>query len=943
MKNAKRSKYGMRHYCLINSGPHLLSVLPLSGPLSIAGSNNAGKSSAIQSMQYLLFNNQSHMDFGNHDAKASREFYFPKDNSFVMMEVMLSTGIFIIGAHGKGAGAGYDYELFVARGELNTDDFLDDNRLLSYREVFSRWSTAGREYMSVSREEMRQLLYGEYVKVRGGNWNITLAPIANAGERRYGVFRQIYKNLLTQSVLKSKEFKELILNVFSDKLSNSSINFTQVRKEAFRDHALLAHEIQSLEQRRQDILTLFQEQQTLQDKSAEGALLTRQLKVNVETAAMAYPELLRKWEAELLEKQESKSLLNQGYKTQHETLTQLHRQKGVHDAMAKEIVALKQRTSLGSQAETEASLQAVQRDIAGLEASLAQAGVFQPDVIERKLRSVEAQIKTLTDKHTRLKDGDGLAHSLGLSEGQISEASRLLNPQLFGLSKHCLKEATKGNFKNYLLAHLTPEDGLLERAGFSLNAQGIAPVTFELDQLPELEQQIQLERNNLQALQKDLAIANDQEGTRLRLAELKQTARKLSSSVHDYERLGQLEGEYLDQKGEIVSLELKIEELTEATDQYAVKLEALNTAIQSIGVNLEGLRRKQKTVREVQEKLSYKIDFFGLAEGDDEAFLCDLSEFDFDEVLARLNSLEMAVRSIQNNAKVCQERIIESLPQLAEHLEDNSLAIKAKERIDALPQTREWLARLQEAAIIKVAGSLRDLQDNYLQLEHEITLFNRSIGARKVSNLKRFSIELRRNDQILESIDTLLQHMNSSDFSADLFGGAGEEISNAELKRAIERISRVVENGKDGNLEVADLFEMAFTVVDARGRETTSETLDDMASTGSSIALKILVLAALLRHLMDKKARGDEPFLPFYLDEAERVDEQNQKVILGYAQDMGLTPVFASVHPTLTGDYGVNLSECIQDDSRIVILPADWQHFVHHDQVVADNQLELPA
>lgn len=941
MKTASKPRYGIRHYCLINSGPHLFSILPMSGPLSIAGANNAGKSSAIQSMQYLLFQHQSQMDFGAHDTKVSRQFYFPKDNSFIMMEVMLPSGIFIVGAHGKGAGSGFEMNSFVVRGELNTDDFLENNRLLSYGEVFSKWSEQGREYMSVTREELRQLLYGEYVKVRGGNWDITLAPLANAGERRYGIFRQIYKNLLTQSVLKSKELKELILSVFSDKLSNSSINFTQVRKEAFREHGLLANEINSLEQRRQDIITLYHEKQNLTEKSTEGALLSRQLKVNVEIAASAYPIKIREWEQNLSAEQESKTQLARDYKVQNDTLTQLHREKAVHDAMAREIVTLKQRTSLGTQAETEASLQAVQRDIASLEASLTQANVFQPDVIERKLRSVEQQLQMLTLKLARLKDGDGLAHSLGLSDNQVEELSRVLSPQMFGLSKHALKETTKGNFKSYLLAHLMPEDGILDRSGFSLNVQSLAPTAFELNQIPELEQQIELERQNIETLQKDLAIANDQAGTRQRLEDLKRTAKNLSSSVHEYERLSQLEKDYLAQKEQIVTLEMKIEDLTLATEQYSDKLEALNTRIQTITVSLEGVRRKQKSLREVQERLVYKVDFFGLAEGPDEDFVVDLSEIDFDEVVARLNNLEMAVRAIQGNIKVCQERIIESLPQLAEHLEDDTLAIKAKERIDALPQTREWLIRLNEAAIIKVAGSLRDLQDNFLQLEHEITLFNRSISARKVSNLKRFSVELRKNDIIIESIDTLLKNMNSTDFGADLFGGASEDISNAELKRCMERLSRVVDNGKEGNLEVADLFELSFTVVDARGKETTSEKLDDLASNGSSMTLKPLLFMNLLRFLNANNKHL--PYLPFYMDEAENVDEQNQRVILGYAQDLGFTPIFASVHPTLTGDFGVNLSECIQDDSRIVIRPEDWHFFHHHDQQPVEEQMDLPA
>lgn len=942
MTTKKANRFGIRHYAMINSGVHLLSTFPLSSSLSLAGSNNLGKTQAIQSMQYIFFNNQQHMSFKPHDLKASREFFFPKENSFLLMEVMLPTGIFIIGAYGKGASSGYEYENFVVKGDLNTNDFLENNRLLTYKEVFAKWSEQGREFLTLSREEMRQLLYGEYIKVKSGNWDVTLAPIANASERRYGIFRQIYGNLLSQTVLKSKELKDLILSVFSDKLANASINFTQVRKEAFRDHSLQQAEIKAIEDRKQDILTLFNEKENLKDKSAEGRVLCRQLKVNVENAALMYPQAIQGWEADLRSEQDKKAVLTRDNKTHTDTLTRLHRQKALHDAMAKEISELTQRTSLGSQAQTEASLEAVRREIAVIETSLTQAESFNPDAIKRKLGSVEANLKTLSDKLARLKDGDGLAHSLGFDSEQIDELSRVLHPALFGLSKHHLKEPTPGNFKSYLLAHVMPENGVLERAGFKLTVDSIAVTDFQLDQIPELEMQINLEKQSLVTLRRDLDIANDQAGTRNKLAELKNQAKKLNNSVHDYERLQQLQEEYLQKKEDICALEMEIEELTVITSGYGDRLDELNALIQKLGSDLDTMRRKQRSIQGVQEKMTYKIDFFGVAEGDDDAYTLDLNEVDFDEVLARLNSLEAGVKAIQNVMKGCQDRIIDNLTQLAEHVEFDLVAEKAKEMLDALPQTRQWLKRLHEHAVIKVSGALQDLNQNYLQLEHEITLFNRSIGARKISNLKRFSVELRRNDVVLESIDTLLKNMNNSDFSADLFAGNVEEITDSELRRALDRLSRVVEDGKDGNLEVADLFELSFTVVDGRGHQTTSEKLDDMASNGSSKALKPLLFMSLIRHLMDKKVKH-ETFLPFYLDEAADVDENNQATLLRYCEDLGFTPIFASVHPTLTADFCVNLAECVQDDQRIMVTQEDWQHIIHHDDAPAEDQLELPA
>lgn len=43
--------------------------------------------------------------------------------------------------------------------------------------------------------------------------------------------------------------------------------------------------------------------------------------------------------------------------------------------------------------------------------------------------------------------------------------------------------------------------------------------------------------------------------------------------------------------------------------------------------------------------------------------------------------------------------------------------------------------------------------------------------------------------------------------------------------------------------------------------------------------------------------------------------------------------MFASVDPTTTVRYCINISECINADNRIYVTQADWQHFDHHEDV----------
>ncbi|MBN0825832.1 hypothetical protein JTL89_35260, partial [Pseudomonas aeruginosa] len=92
----------------------------------------------------------------------------------------------------------------------------------------------------------------------------------------YQVFRQIYRNLLTQQLLKSREIKELILNVFSEKLSNANLNFLEVRERAFQRFRLAEREVERLAYRREDILALGKEYDEYAALSEEGGWLARE-------------------------------------------------------------------------------------------------------------------------------------------------------------------------------------------------------------------------------------------------------------------------------------------------------------------------------------------------------------------------------------------------------------------------------------------------------------------------------------------------------------------------------------------------------------------------------------------------------------------------------------------------------------------------------------------
>lgn len=941
MKIKSKPRYGIRQYALVNSGSHLLSHLPMNGPLSISGHNNLGKTQALQSMQFLFMSNQSHMSFANYDLKTSRAFYFPSDNSYLLMEVWLPDGIYIIGAHGKGPGSAYDYELFVAKGELDMADFSVNGMLRPYKSLFEHWSTKGIDVMFLSRDEMRQMLYGEFMKVKHGRWDVTMVPLANSSERRYQVFRQIYRNLLTQQTLRAKEMKDLILAIFGDKLSNAQLNFLEVKDRAFRNYNLHTDEILRLENRRDDILELVRQQANRDEKLKDGAFLRRELSVNLKNAVQRLPLRIEQQTALLNDQRNEKSALDTTQAMRIRSLEALISERGRLSQINSEIDDLTHKTSLTSRESVESSIRALNAEHAVLAEQISQAGEFQLSAVTRKVDEVQRAVKLLESRLTALKSNDHLFKLTDLSDDEKRLVSKLVRPEVFTLPASALKETTPGAFQAYVRANLQPsKSGQLQGSGFALDLGTVEGQQFRSESQQDLEEQIKLERSALFKLQGQMEVATNQEASRTKLAGLSADLKRYQGYLRDYDRLDELSASYENIEQELDEKDASLAELRTQIESFKDELESSNAALATIEAELSKSRENQKLLVELQRCRHLQHNHFGHFEGDDSVFERDLSDYAFKDTELRLEYLSQAISSIDLSISSCRERIMGDLPALSEHTESSALAEKAKERLDSLPQMKELQKRLHEESIAKLSGALSDLAQNYQTLEYEIAQFNKKINTRRVSNLRRISINLRKNEPILDAIGTLLEHLaNTEAQKNDLFSRESSNITNSELNRAMERLTKVVEDGRDGNLELCDLFELSFGTVDVNGKEVICEKLDELASTGSTMTLKPLLYMSMIRYMTDRGAKH-ESYLPFYIDEVGSVDDNNQASIISYCNDLCFTPVFSSVFPSTTVDYSVNLAECLTEDNRVFVSESDWQRYEQTDQSETSTSTE---
>lgn len=935
-----KARYGVTRFSLINAGSHQLSYLPIDDSLSICGSNNLGKTQALQAMQFLFFSSLKQMSFGSFDLRTSRDFFFPSENSFLVMEIVLPTGTFLLGAYGKGPAHGNDYELFAAKHKLNVDDFVEDGRICSHKRVFARWNERGINFMGLTREEMRQLIYGEYTKVKGGRWDMTLVPLINAGERRYGIFSQIYRHLLTQSELKGNQLKELLMAVFGDKLNNRTVNFNDVRRDAFREYNMLEHQIQRTEERTLDIKSFAEETANFIEHMEQAILLKRKLSVNLAIACREIPGQVELATEALNLVRDARRKLDLQYKDYLAQSSELTGKIKTFENKKKEHEDLVSKNVMTTKADVENSLQFTMSEIGNITTRLAGLETLHKDSLLRQIATTEAEIKRLIIQINNLSQGKLILDDLGLSVDELNACARVLNPDMLGLPVAALSETAKGAFSAFLRDNLLPDDNTWKGEGFSVDVTSLPEGQYTRVDEASLREDLGYAEQRLAELKLKLDDAENAERLRMRLKALKNDSSVYQSALTDFIRQDELEqwtslhvDAYIEDRELLAEVKMNLEQHNARVDANTAEL---NEAQKTFNT-LDELR-KQLLVYQRSPILSNEL--IGMAKGQDEEFEEPLNEIDFDEIIDQINRHANAMNNITLKNAATKQRILEDMPDLSAYSDAMEMAKKGLERVEQLPAQREALAQRHHKAVIDVASVLANLSQDYEMIDSQIQQFNRSINTRKISNLQRFDILIRKNEALMDSIETLVDYMKFHQDVGDMFSKPDEVISKPEVKRALERLTKVIDDGKSGNLELPDLFDVSFRSIDVHGKETVVEKLDQLGSTGTKMTMKPLLYMCMIRYLTDKKAPV-EPFLPFFIDEVAGVDPSNQKTIISYCQAMGFTPIFSSVQPTTTARYGVNVGECLTANSRIYVTEDDWQHFEPLNEELPEEQLDM--
>lgn len=909
-------QYGFQRLVLLGSAGYSRAELPLDGSVSLVAPNNIGKTSLINALQFLLIIHRRRMDFGAHDVDASRRFYFPNNNAYVMLEVSLpETGTVVLGCVGKGVS--FDYEYFAYAGPLKVEEFcLPNGQLVAQPQLINHLANHGRRVFAYNSSDFADMIYGGRRSKSNGQQDFCVFRLEHANDA--SVFQRVLTRTLRLDKLTSREVKDYLLQIFKRDLPDASIDFKAEWDKAFAD--LNAERAQYLA-----AVALKDPLDQLEAKQKQRKILRGKIiywRPLIEEALNNWQQYYQDQKQQL---QSELTQCNLAWKQQREDDLHAARSQNSLEAEKRQLLEqnrqlqqLQQRFMLiadRSVLESNRYQIAQQRD--ELVVSIGQVQNSSIHYTKQQLQRLERELAQINQEIAT--QGRNLYQHLSehLSHSQLAALNKVFSKSVLtlGTDAFCIDE-------DALLSALSlANEQNLELPGLSLNIEPLLEQHKQLTaaELQERRQQILQEQH---LLEQQLATAQALEKIKNQRSQLEQELKHIDNELQAYQSMEALLQDQLVREGRLQELVTMIENLVIQLAQSEERNQALNQMQQQLEHKLVTLDQQHK---HIEQRRDLRID--------QEAPLSWVSDLPHQPWLIQAEfQLHQLAEHLQSYLYDCKKTLDldEQIRQLLSQIhmggltkyqligdEENEI-----ERLTAfahhLPQEAEALEKKVRSAVVNVAACLRELRDGLFAFKRRMREFNRKISGRQLSDLDVFKIEPEDEGPLVEAIELLINTATTVDTGEvfDLFNQQSV-LDNVQINRAK---TLLIEEGNARNgLHVTDLFHLRFWVGKANQKAEAFDDLDSAASNGTVLMAKLVTGLAML-HLMQDQRRPIQGVC--YLDEALALDSRNQRNLIDIAADFGFSLIFASPAPLTTVRYCVPIH---QKQGKNQISRFSWQ------------------
>ena len=921
-----KNEYGLRKLVLINSANYEIAEIPLDDAVSIVGPNNSGKTSLINALQFLLIRDKQQMDFGAHDRNSSLKFYFPYPSSYILLEMQLKSGVVVVGCVGKGFSNEYQY--FSYEGSLHIEDYKDvDGSIIEEAFLQEKMREKGISINKYPRStEFFNNLYGK-TDLASSDLDIRLFSVA-ASLR--DVFQKVLIKTLHLDKLDSADIKRFLLQInavnYSKEASSRGFDFKREWNEAF----------QSVEEDKAQYKACKDSMSSINDLERRYNRI-RELRGKIGTMRPLINEGLSRWEE--YKNSEDNRLEKDLARVQAEIAEygdkhdQIIRDNEDVNRNLSEIESKNNRyESLKSRFVLNIDEDVLKQNLSSLNDQVAAKQTLLNSTRQENVRFISKRIKELEEGINQclreLESGEKLfkrqVQSL-LNSEEKDILYNLVNQRLLSFSVDELGDVR--SFVETYKAWLNSQGDVLEFNGLTLNRREILAMGHYEEKSPEeIQEEINLSKDELEKYKERRRAIEEREKVKNELSVLIERRDSAQKELNDYNEFVELRLSEAERNSEKIKLSKSLQENLSNLEKFDEEKGKSQSKEREIIGEIKDLNDRNSEISLLRNKRRDVENYADVLE------LANLPYVYDGNVMEELPEL------LKNQVDDCNEldSVSSSKNRILRDLEhrgftkfigieqEDEMTERILDYAHTLPKEEAAIQHNLHVAITRVGNILIELVNQYKTFEDDLTKFNVLITKRRVSDLKKLSIEINPRD-ILDAVKIIARHSTDSADSMSLFSPDAKEgyAGNPEVDKAKEKLFRFCDN--NDKLRLENLFDLSIKVQKEGELEQNLSDLNAIGSNGTVLMAKLIFGLALLHWMTDKKNATTSIC---YLDEAASIDEENQKKLIAAAREFGFVLLFASPTAQTTVRYCIRIEKrnnrnVVTDKQRITLDPIE--------------------
>jgi hypothetical protein len=878
--------YGPRKIVLINAGRYDFAEVELGGAIQLVGPNNTGKTTLINTLQFLYLDDRRHMDFGSYSEEQTRAYYFPNQYSYVLFEVLGAQGLHLIGWRGQSRIAGGDPERFIVSGEFDQADFLEDNfQVREPKAVNARLALKQYATLKTAQEYRDTILLATRGEAKG------LGLVALRDNDRYSQFRDTLKNLLSLNTISQDQMRDQLLMMADLQRSGYALDVRQLFGDDYDRILGLKDKLLRFKRAQRDVELLVETFNKRESVRIELSYRWRDLQAKRKQFEADCKSRVERLTCEAEDTNARISTVRDEVKKHRSQHVKYAEDRGRIQAKLDIIVEQGKGFEGYLEAFVRAALANAEEQIRALQRQLQEGQEEDRTTVEKNVR-VHSELVERTKRAIENFDRalcSFLRQKLG--EHEITGLSRLFNfdlleqplgPQAVSLCdpdefvsklKQLAQRITDGVYRD--------EAAVIHLPKASRDLSQIANTSVLQDELREHESALGRLSRILDAIKSRQAISGRLESLREEVEGKRdehgnEIAEGLRKQLFRFEAFQKACAEEPELREQLTNIDAEIA----SEDKQTAALSAQEQELSAQAANVANEKDRVST------ELTSQLKNFNVCEPPDWDAEVEPTSFatpsTFAEAIDEYRERQRAVSALDGQFRQLLFNVEKALGSDYAGSDERDTIRLLREELEALADRESVLSRDWELQITNVRATFSEILKSLNDVKSASDRLNRELSHIRVSNLAALRMEVLEAADVVGSMRRLVNAEQPGLFDETI----SVEGSIAAFRQKFEA---------NPLLRYADLFTLRFTVTGDDGKAHHYHDFRQVESHGTTITIKVLFNLLVLRSLLREDShRGLLCEMPFFLDEVHSLDSVNRRAILDMARTLGFLAITAA-------------------------------------------------